>query len=408
MALNRVVFCLLALLPAVAVAQSPQAERFTVETYQAPPAPVEAGPGEFETSDTSPFEVLSDPPGSPSPGVESAGLQPLTVNDADDINPYAVSVQVRSRFAEDRAEALQAALVIVLARLTGELAPDRAGVGNGVAARRRQLINRAPQLVQQYRYETPPPTADGFGPRPSQLRLRAEFSPSVMQREIQLAGLPLLTGERPTTLLWPLQQTGSGWQLLGADSPLRDQWQKQADGRGFRLFTARGDLPQQLSELPLVELDEQLRSLGDSFGIGPHQPVRVVVARGVAQRWSELAGLQRRWLARDSADTAGGLTTLLDGYAEGSAAVVMAGPSVKINVANVNSVARYAALQRYFQQLEQVQTQQLGGATADSVTLNLRLRGDTALLRSALEISGTLQADSAASDAELRYRWAGN
>lgn len=378
---RRQIFGLFSVLPALVSAQppmEPQPEPFAIESFEAPFVPVEELEG-------APFDeplavsTLAEP-------------QPLTVSKVTALNLYAASVPVRSRGLDDRAEALQAAFSKVLTRLSG----DAAAVANAP-----DLIRRAPQLVQQYRYETPPPASDGVGPRSQQLTLLAEFSPSVVAQEIRLAGLPQWEGPRPTTLLWPLVQTTEGWQLLASDSLQVSRWQSLADARGVALLLATGDFPLELRKLPVAAIDEQLRILGEGLVADPHEPVRIILSGEEPQRWRQLASLQQSWLARDEQ---AGFATLIDGYAQRSTVVAQSGPTVALNVANIRSLADYAAVQRYFQKLQQVQSQQLQAAEADSVTFSLQLQGDAELLRSALALDGKLQPTSQ----QLAYRWVAN
>jgi len=358
--------------------------------------------------------------------VGAAARPALSVDFDAGMNLYEAQVPVAGREGADRTAALQAAMRIVLQRLTGR--GDLAG--EAAAA---DIIQRAPQLVQQYRYATASGSVDGFGPVPAQLDLRVEFSASVVNQEIEQAGLALWQVERPVTVLWAIRQAAAGWELLPINSSVTAALQEQAANRGIKLVIPEGRLPENSEYLPINELDEQLLELtgglleqAGSTIADSARVSRVLLAGDDALRWRELnennggktwrSGIQRG----EQQAARAGLDMLVDSYAAELPVVANEiGLRVVLEVTAIGSLTQFVASQRYLRQLQQIIAVRFLQLNDNAVVFELQVRGDVELLQSALTLDDKLSPElepglesglnsrATTVGMPLRYRWRG-
>lgn len=155
---------------------------------------------------------------------------------------YNVDVAVVDQGAQQRGDAFQQALLVVLQRMTG-LA--EVPVNETVAA-----ALRAPQeyyVEYAYREERSPP-ASAADQGSLQLVLAVRFAEAAIQRLVTQAGLPLWSSNRPTTVAWIAVSQNNERSVLGIDdpSPALAAVRARAAARGLPLV------------IPLMDLDEQL------------------------------------------------------------------------------------------------------------------------------------------------------
>ncbi len=124
-------------------------------------------------------------------------------------NLYQAGVPVSGTGVEERNQAIGQALKAVLVKLIG-----RRDNVEGEAVR--ALAAEAPNLVQQYRYETLP-TAAGSGEAPERL-LQVRFDSASLRQALRERGLPVWGGTRPSLLLWLGVEGRDGRRFVQADT----------------------------------------------------------------------------------------------------------------------------------------------------------------------------------------------
>jgi hypothetical protein len=143
-------------------------------------------------------------------------------------NLYQVSEPVASQAAEERTQATQRALETLVLRLTGD---PKAYAGAGLAAVRKD----PQQIISQFGYQAGPPQA-----------LQVDFDPVTADKALRQAGLATWGANRPSTLVWWLNETTGGTSLAGDAQP---------NAAPLRLAAKHRGLP---VKLPIADLQEQL------------------------------------------------------------------------------------------------------------------------------------------------------
>lgn len=170
-------------------------------------------------------------------------------NPADDL--YAAEAPVAGEDAVSRSEGLSLSLAQVLVRLTGKRA---IGEQPGMA----ELLGRASQFVQQYRYRLADPLAvpavpavdPTVSPQPEPQRyIWAKFDKPALDRELRQRGFPVWTGKRPRLLVWLASDNGRQRQLFNPEvfPGSRQAMIERASERGLSL------------RLPLLDLEDRSR-----------------------------------------------------------------------------------------------------------------------------------------------------
>ncbi|ACO79834.1 hypothetical protein AvCA_36880 [Azotobacter vinelandii CA] len=148
---------------------------------------------------------------------------------------YQVREPVASRQPAARDQALQRALDVLLVRLTGK--PE--AVQNPALAAARQDPQ---QLILKYGYEGQ--------------TLVVDFDPASTRGQLRQAGLPLWGADRPSLLVWWLNEDGGTAQLVGDGQDSAQPLRTAAQYRGLPL------------RLPMADLDEQLVATPENLASG--------------------------------------------------------------------------------------------------------------------------------------------
>ena len=151
---------------------------------------------------------------------------------------YQVREAVSGQQAEERAAALQRAFDILLLRLTGDA---KVAKRQEVAA----LREDPQQLISKYGYEGE--------------HIVVDFDPGTTERSLRRAGVSLWGSNRPTLLVWWLNERVEGTQLLGDGQDGAAPLRAAAQHRGLPV------------RLPLADLSEQLLATPDAFGANSRQ-----------------------------------------------------------------------------------------------------------------------------------------
>ncbi|WP_373077902.1 DUF2066 domain-containing protein [Zhongshania sp.] len=158
-------------------------------------------------------------------------------------NLYDEQLVVESQSPESLKKAAAEALERIFVRVSGR---GDAGRNAAVAA----VLARPEPLITQYRYQR---SKDQYGEDILQLSL--SFSPRQVNAELQSAGLPVWSANRPAVLVWLLADTAEGRQFVGADSQgeLLNDLKEVAQRRGLDL------------QLPLFDLADSTNLTSDQL-----------------------------------------------------------------------------------------------------------------------------------------------
>ncbi|AWM61070.1 DUF2066 domain-containing protein [Stutzerimonas stutzeri] len=245
---------------------------------------------------------------------------------------YQVREPVSGQQAEERAAALQRAFDTLLLRLTGDA---QVAKRQEVAA----LRDDPQQLISKYGYEGE--------------HIVVDFDPGTTERSLRRAGVSLWGSNRPTLLVWWLNERVEGTQLLGDGQDGAAPLRSAAQHRGLPV------------RLPLADLSEQLLATPDAFGANSRQTLGdaserydadVLLAVHAREADSAWQGEWRVWLddeARDGKAKADSLEGLADAVLLAvsqylaSRYVVAPGAASDITVEIIGAdVARFAELDR--------------------------------------------------------------
>jgi len=145
---------------------------------------------------------------------------------------YQVREPVTSQQPEERAQALQRALDTLVLRLTG----NRAALQSPALA---EVRKDPQQLISKYGYVDQ--------------NLVVDFDPIASERSFRQAGLPLWGANRPTILVWWLNDSAEGSTLIGDGQDSAVPLRRAAQHRGLPL------------RLPLADLNEQLIATAENL-----------------------------------------------------------------------------------------------------------------------------------------------
>ena len=301
---------------------------------------------------------------------------------------YEASVPVTDRSESAQAAAFQAAMRVVLIRVTGRRTADDGALT--------PLLGNARRYVQQYRA-----AADN--------QLWVAFDGPAIERWLTQNGQPLWGRDRPLTFVWLAEQTGpQAGTLVTADdtSELKTAVDAAATLRGIPLmWPSAADLQKNhldYSSLGGVgganagSLAEIARRLGaDGVLIG--RASNATVAASV--RWTHL--FQDH--SSEFLGSAEGVNRAADLYAGLFAASGALAP-VDIEVSGVADLRDYAGVQNYLESLTFVSHVSVQGLTGDLVRYRLTTRGGIESLQHALAMNSLLQSLPAGENGVQRFQ----
>jgi hypothetical protein len=186
-------------------------------------------------------------------------------------NLHQVREPVSSQQPQERDAALARALDVLIVRLSG----DEAAPGNpGLAA----LRSNPQQVIRTYGYESGEPQA-----------LAVEFEPAAVDRALRQAGIPLWGSNRPSLMLWWLEDGTAGSNLVGDGQPAANILRRAGSYRGLPLQLPLADLQEQLLLTPEVLEGLQTQPLQAASERYSPDALLLVHAREEDSRW------QARW-----------------------------------------------------------------------------------------------------------------
>ena len=311
---------------------------------------------------------------------------------------YQARIPVASEAAQDRAQALRAALERVLIKVSGK---RTAPLSRRIAA----VLTDPARLIDQYRYLTLPAQAAPGQPVPPSpsLALWVRFDPAAIDRALRAAQLPIWGRERPTVLLWLAVQDGTQRTLVGADNAgtVPTEVEHLARGRGLPLV------------LPLMDLEDQSRvQFGDVWNgymdnlleASQRYAAKVILVGQVqhetsgawSSRWTlQQGGQQVQWVSQGQAED-DVLAAGIDGAADTLASRFALAPSgyatslAAVDVDGVTSLQDYARVSRYLAALTSVVQVQPYQVDASRVGFQVDVRGGWNYLAQEISLGHTL------------------
>jgi len=312
---------------------------------------------------------------------------------ADTGDLYAAEVRVSDDTLEVRNEALKRALQQVLVRLSGSAeVGGHPGVGS--------LLERAPSLVQQFRYRLGE-VAPGVEGEASRF-LWARFDKASLDRSMRGAGIPVWGARRPRVLLWLASEQRGARQLvsLETDVAAREALMARARERGMPLQLPLVDLLDQ-SALSAADLwagyEAAIREASERY---PHDAILTGRLRDLGGRWEaqwtlldraatdtfKAAGSTRSAVMASGIDAAQDLLSAR--YAPASSGE---GPGfTRVRVRGVDSVAAYGRLMAIIRSQELITRTDVRGTQGDDLFLDIWVRGGQEALNRMLSLGGEL------------------
>lgn len=187
------------------------------------------------------------------------GLLPLPLSAITVNGLYQTSVVVADESAAVRVEAMQLAMQQVLVKLSGD---SKIATVSGAE----EIIKRAQQFVQQFRYKRAGTTKAGIQ---GETELQVKFDETALNSEIRNYALPLWGQERPAVLVWMALDNAAGRNIVSLeDNPdIIDFVDATAAARGIPLL------------FPLMDLEDTARmNVSDLWG-DFEQPIVAASAR---------------------------------------------------------------------------------------------------------------------------------
>ncbi len=300
---------------------------------------------------------------------------------------YQASAPLADRSETAQTAAFEAALRVVLIRITGH----RAAAEDPALA---PLLANARRYVQQYRSG-----ADN--------QLYVTFDGAAIDRWLTQNNQPLWGRERPSTFVWLTVQTGAGsGAIVTAEdgSDLKSAIDADAAMRGAPLAWPSGaDLQKNhldyaaVTGATVASLAELARRLGGSEG----------TLIGRATNTSGSAAVRWTFLYQDhSSEFSGAPAEGIDRAADAYAAIFAISGSlapVDIEVAGVNDLRDYALVQGYLESLTFISHVGVDALSGDVVRFRLSVRGGAESLQHALSLSGRLQSAGAGDNGVPRF-----
>jgi uncharacterized protein len=300
---------------------------------------------------------------------------------------YQASAPVADRSEAAHTAAFEAAMKIVLVRVTGRRTADE---DPALAP----LINNARRYVQQYRA-----APDN--------QIWVSFDGSAIERWLTQNGQPLWGHERPSTFVWLAVQTGpqSGSVVTGDEvSELKSAVDAAAALRGVPLLWPSA------SDLQRNHVDYSGLSGGAASSLADlaHRLGAEGALIGRATNSSLTAGVRWTFLFQDrsgefSGGAAEGVNRAADSYA-GIFAVSGGLVPIDIEVTGVGDLREYARVQSYLESLAYVNHVGVSAYSGDTVRFRLTARGGAEALQHVLALNGRLQPIAAGENGVPRFQ----
>ncbi len=303
---------------------------------------------------------------------------------------YQAKVPVADRSESAKPAAFEAALRVVLVRVTG-----RRSVEEDAAFA--PLLGNARRYVQQYR-----DTQDG--------QLWVSFDAAAIDRWLAQNNQPLWGRDRPSTFVWLTVPAGAqaGSVITAEDtSDIKSAVDAAAYERGAPLiWPSIPDLQRNHLDYATVA-SASAAALAEIAHRSGAEATLIGRATAGAAAAGAAAGVRWTFLYQDrssefSGTPAEGVNHAADTYASLFAVSGAAAPAV-IEVAGVNTLADYAYVQSYLESLAFISHVGVDGLSGNVVRFRVTTRGGAEALQNALPQSGRLQPQSAGENGIQRF-----
>lgn len=323
-------------------------------------------------------------------------LQPFAFARAVEVEGlYEAEVAVAGQDLVTRTDAMRVALAEVLVKVSGN---RNVGTVAGIA----DLINNAPQYVQQYVYRNAPVPPGQRPTSPPARNLWVRFDRDGLNKLLRQAGIGIWGRARPALVLWLDMPEQKQRAILGADS--RPEWKQFID----QIAKMRG-VP---IILPTLDAQDQAALAATDVWTSPADGVMQVSARYAAEAvivarvessdmtWSgnwilfEHDG-QRTWTtAAESRDAAvlDGLQEAIDAVAERYTAGGSSDDTL-LHVTDIRSLEDYARITKYLSSLAAVEKIQLMRIEGAAMIFRVDAQGGMQRLANDIRLGTTLAAE---------------
>ena len=327
---------------------------------------------------------------------------------------YEAEVPVIGQDVTPSQDAMRAALADVLVKVSGNRA---VATLPGVA----ELVNTAPQFVQQFVYRNAAPTPGQRSAQPPARMLWVRFDRDAVIRVLRTSGVAIWGNARPALLLWLDVREQNERSIVGVDN--KPEWKQVIDTAA----KARG-VPLLLPKLDTDDLGNVQAT--DPWSASPEDVLRISVRyHPEAVLVGKIESRDGSWLStwsfydqenRQAWTTPGdsregavldGLQKAIDSlvahYNAASTAAANAGLALQVN--DVQTLEEYARVTKYLGSLAAVARVQLVRVEGMNLVFRVEVQGGAQRLTSDLRLGTTLapvsaEAPGAGADTIVRFR----
>jgi len=319
-------------------------------------------------------------------------------------NLYAGEVVVPSQAVADRNEAIPAALIQVLQKLSGQREMPFSPALDAA-------LGNADRLLRSFRYIN----VDRAGPDgviTQELRLVAQFMQPEVDRIVRQAGLPRWQQERPAVQIWVVIDDGFERKLKPVEFGYAwESMEDVASTRGLPLsWPELDDEEKQLIDIRLVwgGFTDYLVERG-----APADGVAIIAARREGPQWTlrwNLANEDRNWTWRNSDQEL--MFALAQGVHEMTNLVAQSNTiasseqgswTTDVTIGGLNSAENYAVCLEYLQNLSLVTAVEILAADPGRVHFRLQLNASEEYLAQAFDRGSVLLPLSTGSEFEYEF-----
>ncbi len=328
---------------------------------------------------------------------------------------YLIEVPIKSQSDQERAQAIRTGLAQVVVRVTGA---SGALTDSYVA----QQLTRAQDYVQQFNFVTTEKRGES-GDIETIKKLKLQFDETLVNGLLRGARLPIWGSNRPSLMLWIVQEQDGRRALVGADEQdaITEAVSGAAELRGVPVVFPLLDLEDQASLTPLDAWGLfQQRIETASLRYAPAAILAGRMFQDGAGRW------QGSWLfifneraIRFSMSGAGldaDITAAIDKAADQLAAYYAVSTSplerarLQVSVSGIDTIGDYDRVSRYLGRLAAVSSHGINRVVEDQIVFTVDTDVSQAKFREELALDNKLapmeeDGELATPGAILRYRW---
>jgi uncharacterized protein len=320
------------------------------------------------------------------------------------VDIYRAEVLVASQSASERRAAARHAFEELVQRVSG----DRSAVEHEQV---REAISRAQDYIYEFNYSSTRETLEVDGREVPAMRLALMFSPGAVESLLRSAGLPLWPANRPSVLVWLVNEDADGLHQI-VDDDQRQLLRDHAQKRGLPLILPLQDLEDRLalSARELWSMDETAvrrasnRYSANAILVGRYSRTSSGMVRS---NWKLFHPLGDPAFAIDTDSPSDLLSQALDRVADHFASLYAIRPreegpdATVIQVAGISDFGGYKSAQAYLQGLAMVRRAELVALRPDALTIRLYVEGDMSRLLSTFSMDGRMLSSTQSDEVSL-------